>query len=356
MDKAANLGIAELRLGLALELRLVQADADDRAQALTAVVAGEVVVFLLQDVLLARVLVHGARQRVAEALEVRAAFGRVDVVGERAHVFRVARVPLHRDLDLAYLVGCLEVDGTGVERLFAVVDVLDEVDDAALVLKDLFLGLVAALVAERDLEVLVEKRRLAEVVDERVPVELDRREDLRVGPERDGSARRLRLADLLDLLRGLAARELHLEDAAIALDLRDELCGKRVDARDADAVQATGHLVAVAAELAARVENRQDDLERGHVLALGVLSDRDAAAVVYARERAVFVYHCFDFGAVACEGLVHGVVDNLVDQVVQAARTGRADVHTGALAHMLETFENLNVPSIVAATIGQFDS
>ena len=82
LDKAANLGIAELRLGLALELRLVQADADNRAQALTAVVAGEVVVFLLQDVLLARVLVHGARQRVAEALEVRAAFGRVDVVGE----------------------------------------------------------------------------------------------------------------------------------------------------------------------------------------------------------------------------------------------------------------------------------
>ena len=286
----------------------------------------------------------------------RAALGRIDVVGKRAHIFRVARVPLHRDLDLADLVGCLEVDGAGVERLFAVVDVLDEVDDASLVLEHLFFGLVSALVAKRDLEVLVEKRRLTEVVDERIPVELDRREDFRIGPKRDGGARRLRLADLLDFLRGLAARELHLEDATIAFDLRDELGGKRVDARDADAVKAAGYFIAVAAELAAGVENRQDDLERRHVPSLGMLSDRDATTVVYARERAVFVYHCFDFGAVACEGLVHGVVDNLVDQVMQAARAGRADVHTGALAHMLETFENLNVPIIVAATIGQFDS
>ena len=52
--------------------------------------------------------------------------------------------------------------------------------------------------------------------------------------------------------------------------------------------------------------------------------------------------------AVAGEGLVDGVVDDLVDQVVQAARTGGADVHAGALAHRFEAFENLDVVGAVA--------
>ena len=42
LDLALDLGVAELRLGLALELRIGQLDADDRGQALADVVAGEV--------------------------------------------------------------------------------------------------------------------------------------------------------------------------------------------------------------------------------------------------------------------------------------------------------------------------
>ena len=54
--------------------------------------------------------------------------------------------------------------------------------------------------------------------------------------------------------------------------------GQRVDDADADAVQAARDLVAAAAELAARVEDRVDDLEG--ILAGRMLADRDAAAVV----------------------------------------------------------------------------
>ena len=49
----------------------------------------------------------------------------------------------------------------------------DEVDDAAVVLEDLLGRLVAALVAEDDLEALVEERHLAEPLDERLRAELD---------------------------------------------------------------------------------------------------------------------------------------------------------------------------------------
>ena len=46
---ALDLGVAELGLGLALELRLGQLDADDGGQALADVVAGEVGVVVLEQ-------------------------------------------------------------------------------------------------------------------------------------------------------------------------------------------------------------------------------------------------------------------------------------------------------------------
>ena len=63
-------------------------------------------------------------------------------------------------------------------------------------------------------------------------------EDLVVGPEGDGGARRIRGAHDLHLLDGLAARELHLVGVAIATNLNDHALGQRVDDGDAHAVQA----------------------------------------------------------------------------------------------------------------------
>ena len=73
LDLALDLGIAELRLGLALELRLGQLHADDGGQALADVVAGEVAVGVLEDAGAARPVVERARQRGPEAGDVRAA-------------------------------------------------------------------------------------------------------------------------------------------------------------------------------------------------------------------------------------------------------------------------------------------
>ena len=64
----------------------------------------------------------------------------------------------------------------------------------------------------------------------------------------------------------LAARELLPVDLPVAAHLGDEPLRERVDDRDADAVQAARDLVALAAELAAGVELRQDDRERGQAL------------------------------------------------------------------------------------------
>ncbi len=93
------------------------------------------VVLLLQQPLLARVRVQGPGQRRAEAGKVRAALVGVDVVGEREHRLLVGGVPLHRDLDLAVIGLVLEEDRLAVQRVLGLVQMLDEVDDPALVLE-----------------------------------------------------------------------------------------------------------------------------------------------------------------------------------------------------------------------------
>ena len=65
--------VAELRLRLALELRLAELHRDDRGEPLAHVLALEVVLLLLEQALRARVLVQRPRQRGAEAGKVRAA-------------------------------------------------------------------------------------------------------------------------------------------------------------------------------------------------------------------------------------------------------------------------------------------
>src|SRR5437764_1013983 len=78
--------------------RLGQLHRDDRGQALADVLAGEVVVLLLQQLLITRVLVDERGHGGAETLFVGAAAVRVDVVGEGVDGLRVLGVPLHRDL------------------------------------------------------------------------------------------------------------------------------------------------------------------------------------------------------------------------------------------------------------------
>ena len=139
-----------------------------------------------------------------------------------------------------------------------------------------------------------------------------------------------------------AARELLAVDLPVELDRRDQPLGERVDDGHADAVQAAGDLVAVAAELAAGVELRQDDLERGDPGARDLV-DRDAAAAVDDGDRVVGVDRHLDRVVVARHRLVDGVVDDLVDQVVEAADAGRADVHPRPQPDRLEAFEDGDV-------------
>jgi hypothetical protein len=140
---------------------------------------------------------------------------------------------------------------------------------------------------------------------------------------------------------------------AVAFDFQHGARRQRVYNGHTDTVQTARHLVAAATELAARVQRGHHDLGRGLALVLRMLVNRNAAPIVGDATRAVGEERDFDARAVPGHRLVDRVVDDFPDQMVQTARTGGADVHTGTLAHRVETLEHLNVfGGIVAAALG----
>ena len=129
---------------------------------------------------------------------------------------------------------------------------------------------------------------------------------------------------------------------AVAPDRELEPARQRVDDGDADAVQAAGHLVGVLVEFSAGMQLRHDDFGGRHAFAL-VHVGRNAAAVVAHGAGAVGIERDDDLLGVAGQRLVDGVVDDLIDHVMQAgAVVGVADIHARPLAHGIEALEHLD--------------
>jgi hypothetical protein len=107
-------------------------------------------------------------------------------------------------------------------------------------------------------------------------------------------------------------------------------------------VKTARDLVSLAAELAAGMQLRENDRERRESLVLDHV-DGNSAAGVDDRDRVVGMDGDVDEIVAAGERLVDGVVDDLVDEVVEAPGTGGADVHPGAEPDRLEAFQDRDV-------------
>ena len=203
-DKALDRRVAEfgLRLPLLLELGVLELDRDHRGEALADVVSGEVLVFLFEQALAARIGVERPGQGRAEAGEVRAPLVGIDVVGKAEDGFLVGGVPLHRHLDLTVLCLAFEEDRLPVQRVLVLVEVGDEVDQATLVVEGVALA-GAALVDQLDLQAAGQEGRLAQALGERRVVEFELVEYLVVGQEGDRGAGLVVAAPLARLPSGL---------------------------------------------------------------------------------------------------------------------------------------------------------
>ena len=342
-DHRTDLGGNKLVLGLRGELRVGHLDRKHGCQPFPAIVAGQ------RDLLLAgaaaRLGVAGdlAGQRTTEAGQMGAAVALRNVVGEAQHGLVVAVVPPQRAFDAGSVAFGLYDDGLRDKRRLVAVEIFDERLDAALVAHLLALLDRVAHVRERDRDAGIEEREFAQPVLQRGEIELGHGEGFFRRQKSDfGAAPVGYRADDGERCDGLAVAEFHEVLVAVAPDRELQRARKRVDHRYADAMQSAGHLVGVLVEFSAGVQLRHDDLGGGHPFAL-VDVGRNAAAIVAHGAGAVGIERDDDFLGKAGKRFVDGVVDDLVDHVMQArAVVGVADIHAGALAHGIEPLEHLD--------------
>ena len=201
-----------------------------------------------------------------------------------------------------------------------------------------------SLVRQGDADALVQVGQLAQAVFQCGIFVFSRGEDASVRPEclLGACQSRVARAHFLHRIQGLAAGIFLLVDFPVAVHLGSHVCGERVDAGNAHAVQAAGHLVGSFVELAACMEHRHHDFQ-GRFLFFLMEIHRNAAAIVLHGDGVVLVDGHLDVVAVSGHGLVDGVVHHLVHQVVQAVLADVSDIHGGTLAHSLQAFQHLDV-------------
>ena len=314
-------------LGLAGELGLADFDGQHILHVLPNVLGGQFDMTRQQLMNLAE-LAQGLHQPAAQAIDVGAAQGRGNEIGEGlGHGAAAFRLPDQSQLDFALLVavmqqiGQLRQTGAGAE-LFA------EVGAEALVIVPV-LAVAAELVVKVDVQAGAEHGLGPQRFGQAGQVEAGLDKIVFVHPEAHLGAAGVGFRHRPERLHHRAAGTGQGEALAVAPDGNFQAPGQGIDHGNADAVQAAAELVVLAVEFAAGVEPGQDKFDGGNAL-LGVNVGGNAPAVVAHRQGAVGVEPHVNFRAEAGQGLIDGVVDDLLGQMVGAAGVGvhiRPDFH-----------------------------
>ena len=184
-----------------------------------------------------------------------AALGSVDVVRERNQDIGIHIGILHGDFRHRIFPAALNVNHIGMERCFVDVQVFDKGADTALITHGFGGFLSFPRVGQGNAHTRVQKRLLTQALVQHLIIIFGGFKDFRVSHKADGRTSLALKGDGGNRLDRFAAFKAHgvLLPAVAYLGFQPDR--KRVHDRGTDAVQAAGNLIAVAAELAARMQH-----------------------------------------------------------------------------------------------------
>ena len=282
-----------------------------------------------------------------------AAVGRGNVINERVDVLLIAVVILQGDFHQDAVLHALRIDRIREKNFLVAVEVAHKFPQATFKAIIIFCWLLAPFVAENNADPLVEVGHLPQAMAQSVCIKVAGVKNavrvfgtLHIGQELDGCAGTVSLTDDLQVIEVFTALILLLIDFSILIDGDGQVTGKSIDHGGANTVQAAGHFVAAAAELAAGVQHGEAYFN-SRSMHLGMDTYRETAAIVLHGNGTILMERHVNALAIAGKRLVDGVVHNFVYQMMQTARIRGANVHSGALTHCLEAFQHLNVVFII---------
>ena len=348
LDSTDDLGVAQLGLGLSLELGLEHLDRDDGGEALAEVLGLDFNLGLLEHLVVLGILLQGRTQTAAESRQVGTALDGVDVVDKRVDVLVERGVIGHGDLNGDVALLALDMDDVLDKRLLVAVDIAYKLVKTGLAVVGLgacnAVLVLVAQVGDRQRDTGVQIGQVAQALRQDIKFVDRGREDGAIGVEDDGCAMVLLAAVAHDFhLAGRLAQAVFLHvDLATAAHLGTQVVAQGVHATHAHTVQTARHLVGTLVELTAGMQHGHHDLESRLVQFL-VLVDGDTAAVVLDGDAVVLADEYIDAVTETGQCLVDGVVHDLAHQVVQTLDVGVTDVHSRTLAHGFQTLQDLDV-------------
>ena len=152
------------------------------------------------------------------------------------------------------------------------------------------------------------------------------------------------VAPLEDLpVERLAPRDFHFEPFR-----------QRVDDGNADPMQAARGLIGFLIEFAARVQHGHDDFERRFLRKFLMRIDRKAAPIVDHGEKTRGLEADIDEGSVAGNRLVHRIVEDFREKMMERGLAGAADIHARPPPDRLQPLQHLDRGGGIAEVAKRF--
>ena len=212
------LRISELLLCLTLELGILDLDTDYSCHTFPDIFAGKIRLAVLEKFIISRIIIECLGDCSPEALYMHAAFRSNDVVDESVGIFLKSVVVLHGNFNVYVIPGALTVNDLVIEGRGRPVQILNELDNSALVVERLLPLFLFPEVRERNSESLGEECHLAESVLQRIKIIVGIFKYLTVREESDAGSVFLRVTvtDNFQVVHSIAALISLLIDFAFA--------------------------------------------------------------------------------------------------------------------------------------------
>ena len=127
------------------------------------------------------------------------------------------------------------------------------------------------------------------------------------------------------------------ENLLVLLNFNHQLHRQGVNHRNPNTVEPPGYLIPSAAKFPAGMKNGQGQFHPGFFLFM-VHPCWNPTAIICHGDSIVRIHHHGNIPAIACQGLIDGVIHHLVYQMMESLLTRTSDVHPRAFSNCLQAF------------------